>query len=134
MRAALIGFISLTLTSCTSVTKTPACNGTTMTETRLYFGMSIPHGKPVTTTKFDAFVRTQVVPRFAEGFTLLNASGQWLDTETHQPLSESSKLLIRLHNADAGQEAAISDIIAAYKAQFHQQSVLRTDALVCAAF
>ena len=62
------------------------------------------------------------------------AEGAWRSARTGETIRQPSRVLLRLRKADAAQETALAAIVAAYKTGFQQQSVLRVDAEVCAAF
>ena len=89
----------------------------------LYFGTARPHGA-VTPTEWQDFVRDEIVPRFPQGYTLLEAQGQWrkADGSIEQ---ESSHVLQVAHPADARSERALTEIVERYKTRFEQEAVLR---------
>jgi hypothetical protein len=101
--------------------------------TELYFGLTWTQGV-ISEAQFQDFVAQDVVPRIPEGFTILQAEGAWRSTRTGQTIRQPSRVLLRLRKDDPAQSAALNEIIAAYKTRFQQQSVLRVDAAVCAAF
>ena len=107
--------------------------GEDMVETQLFFGLSKKHGE-VSPAEWKDFLNRDVVPRFAEGFTVLDGQGFWLSTEAKQTISEKSKVIVRLHAKGTGQDQAIGEIVDAYKKRFAQESVLRVDRSVCAQF
>ena len=101
--------------------------------TELFFGLTWREGV-ISEAQWQEFVAKEIVPRLPEGFTIVPAEGAWLSSRTGQTIRQPSRVLLRLRKADATQEAALAAIIAAYKTRFAQQSVLRVDAEVCAAF
>jgi hypothetical protein len=130
---------ALTLTACVSVPAAEPVSaicraGDALVETQLFFGLSKPKGGVVSTRAFDAFVRAEVVPRFPEGFTVLDGAGFWRDGATQRTISEKSKVVVRLHNGDEASDQAIGAVVAAYKTTFNQEAVLRVDRPVCAQF
>ncbi|MEZ0224613.1 MAG: DUF3574 domain-containing protein [Alphaproteobacteria bacterium] len=111
----------------------PVClSGKPFTETKLYFGMNKPTGGTVSAHDWQAFVDTDIAPRFPEGFTVVDAHGAWLGRAEGKTISENSKIVIRLH--DGAQSKAIEEIIDSYKKKFAQEAVMRVDTGVCAAF
>jgi len=99
------------------------------TRTELFFGGSIPSGGKVTKRKWKNFVYKYVIPKFPEGFTVLQATGKWLDEDTNQTISEKSRVIIFVY-PDTGKvqaDSALHDISQAYMDLFDQQSVLRMD-------
>ncbi len=101
--------------------------------TELFFGLTWREGV-ITEAQWQDFVAKDIVPRLPEGFTVLPGEGAWLSSRTGQTIRQPSRVLMRLRKQDPAQETAIAGIIAAYKTRFAQQSVLRVDAEVCAAF
>lgn len=121
--------VLLTLSACTSA---PCSADRRMVETQLYFGMNKPYGT-VSDKEWRAFVAHEIAPRFTEGFTVVNARGVWLDA-SHRPVSENSKILIRIHVAKSAEDKKIDEIVVGYKRAFAQESVLRVDTPICAQF
>ena len=103
------------------------------TMTELYFGLTWSQGA-ITEAEWQDFVAAEIVPRFPEGVTIVPAEGAWRSTRTGQTIRQPSRVLLRLRKDEPAQETAIAGVIAAYKSRFQQQSVLRVDAPVCAAF
>ena len=108
----------------------PAGSDSAIQET-LYFGTQTPAG-PVTPDAWGAFVDHVVTPRLPDGFTVWPASGQW-QSATSGIVKEPSYVLSLVHSHDASQDAAIEQIIAAYKSKFRQEAVLRVTANACMA-
>jgi hypothetical protein len=104
-----------------------------MVETQLFFGLVTKHGE-VTAAEWKDFLARDVVPRFAEGFTVLDAQGFWLNGQLKKTISEKSKVILRIHPEGTPHDQAIVEIIDAYKKRFAQESVLRVDRAVCAQF
>lgn len=122
----------LMLSACVPPAEKLCVSGKPYTETKLYFGMNKPTGGRVSASDWQKFVDTDIAPRFPEGFTVIDAHGAWLGREEGKTISESSKIVIRLH--DTAEEKAIGDIIDSYKKKFEQEAVMRVDTGVCAAF
>lgn len=111
-----------------------ACQvGQGMVETSLYLGMARPGGV-ISRYAFNRFVETEVVPRWKEGFTLIEAQGLWRSEERNITEREPSHVLIRLHDGSPESSAGIEAIRAAYIKAFDQDAVLRTDRKTCADF
>jgi hypothetical protein len=140
MRAILAGFLGLAATGCVSVSEVreaasaPACRvGEPMVETILYLGMLRPGGS-VSRYAFAQFVEKEVVPRWKEGFTILEGQGLWLSEQRGITEREPSHVLVRLHDGSAAASADVEAIRAAYIKAFQQDAVLRTDRQTCADF
>lgn len=144
-RLALALLISLTLSSCIGVRlhdragRVPlaltSCqrSESVMQKTTLYFAATHGNGSEVSLLDWNRFLAAVITPRFPAGLSWIAAQGQWQNAEgivTREP----SRLLVLIHDKNAEAETRIGEIIAAYKQQFDQQSVLRERASVCAAF
>jgi len=108
------------------------CSGSSMIETQLFFGLSRPGGGTVSDSDWNEFLRAEIAPRFAEGFSVIDSRGFWLDGKSKQTITEDSKIISRLLRPGDAEE--IAQIIDAYRKKFEQESVLRVDTPVCAKF
>jgi hypothetical protein len=99
----------------------------------LYFGTGRPHGPDVTPQEWSAFVGAEIAPRFPQGFSVLEAQGQWRNADG-SVAHELTHVLQVLHPDDAATAAALDAIAARYKAQFQQEAVLQVHAPACMAF
>jgi hypothetical protein len=130
---AIVAFV-FSLCACSSVDAPRAClTGKPAVETQLYFGLSRSNGA-VSPRQWQDFVAHEIAPRFREGFTVMDGRGFWLSEAAKRTISENSKVLIRVHDGSAKENEAIDTIIESYKHAFAQESVLRVDRGVCAAF
>jgi hypothetical protein len=89
----------------------------------LYFGRLKPDGSVVTDAEWHAFVQEQVTPRFPDGFTVVDAVGQYR-TRAGELKTEPTKVLIIAHPPEARPRAAIQELRDAYRRLFQQESVL----------
>ena len=106
-------------------------------QTELYFGRGTDDTEgEITDEQWQGFLDSEVTPRFPDGLTVLDGYGQFLNA-SGEIASEDSTVLIILAPLDPTGEtsAALDEIREAYKAEFDQESVLRTDTYpVCTAF
>jgi hypothetical protein len=93
--------------------------------TLLFFGLGTNDGGQIAAGRFDAFVNLEIVTRFPDGFTLLDARGQW--REGGIGYAEPSRVLLIVHEPTVANEESIEAIRNAYKQQFKQTAVLRMD-------
>lgn len=103
----------------------------------LYFGTTKKDGTAYSPEEFDAFLDTEITPRFPDGLTLLTGLGQWQGEDDEEVLQERSQVLIILYPADTARESSekLEEIRDLYEMQFSQFSVLRADAAeVCTSF
>ena len=95
--------------------------------TDLFFGAGT-----VDAASWSRFVAQIVTPRFPQGLTILDASGQWRDgAMIHR---EPTRVLVIYHRDDVASGARIETIRSIYRRRFSQQSVLRADSTACIAF
>ena len=100
--------------------------------TTLYFGTAKTTGV-VSREEWLAFLADSVTPRFPQGLTVADVSGQWR-TASGEIVREASHALTLVHPNDAANDSAIDQIIARYKSSFAQEAVMRTDSPVCVSF
>lgn len=104
-----------------------------MVRDTLYLGRNRPDGGRVGDAEWQAFVDDVVVPRFPDGFTVVEARGHWR-SGAGAIESEPSMLLIVLHGGDAASSAAMTAIADEYKQRFRQEAVLHERGPTCAGF
>jgi len=63
---------------------------TNLLKDELYFGLTKPGGETISESEWQEFVKTVITPRFREGLTVLDGSGQFL---TRRENSEQEKTL-----------------------------------------
>ena len=98
----------------------------------IYFGTAAPNG-PVTPEAWEAFLSSSVTPRFPQGLTFWQASGQWQGAGGAITREYAFVLNLVRHDDDRS-EASIRTIIAEYKSHFRQEAVLRVRSPACASF
>jgi hypothetical protein len=103
-----------------------------MVNERVYFGTQRPGGE-VSSAEWADFVDRTIAAGFPDGFTSWPAEGRWRGADG-SIVREPSHVLALVHPGDAASDAAIAGILAAYKARFEQEAVLRVRAPACVAF
>lgn len=93
-------------------------------QTELFFGLSKPDGTIVTEDEWNRFVDDYISPKFNEGFTVVDARGQWTDVD-NKIMKEKTKLVIVVYKHSREMDASISFVINNYKRLFQQGSVLK---------
>lgn len=109
-------------------------DGQTMSKVELYFGLDIPGGGKVKSEEWQSFIDNEITPRFPDGLTIDNVSGQWRDARTNETIEEQSRMVMILYKPSAEAEKAIEDIRTGYKTEFQQDSVMRLDESNCVSF
>jgi hypothetical protein len=100
----------------------------------MYFGRNIGGALGVSEEAWDAFVDSEITPRFPDGLTVADAQGQWRDTETGAIVREPSKQLTLFLGDETRDRAALDEIAEAYKRQFQQQAVALVIERSCVSF
>jgi hypothetical protein len=137
---ALVALLTLALAACETAAPPSAASACraplkAMTQVDLYFGRNIPGGGgEVSDAQWRSFLDEVVTPRFPDGLSVLDIQGQWKSTRTGTIARERSKRLSVIVPDAAAAAADIEAIKAAYKQRYRQESVLQSEAGVCAAF
>ena len=77
----------------------------------------------VSEASWARFLSAEVTPRFPDGFTVIDAKGQWRAPGGEKISHERSKLLMIAMPPAADNDDRLQKIIDAYKTRFKQQSV-----------
>ena len=85
----------------------------------------------VTRGQFRAFLDAEVTPRFPNGFTIIDANGQWREGPEAGIVREPSFALLVVLRDDADGARRLQEIADAYKHRFQQQSVLVSLSRTC---
>lgn len=137
MRALAALVAALALAGCVSVDVDTSltCGGglTSTTTAELVFGRNIGSGLGVSEADWQAFMDTEVTPRFPEGLTVFDAAGQWRGVNG-AIIAEPSKVLLLVLAGASGEAEKIEAIRAAYRARFRQDAVLLIERPACVAF
>ena len=96
----------------------------------VYFGTNTSSGS-VTPEDWTRFLSEAVTPRFPEGLSVWQASGQWR-AASGVMVNEPTYILSLIHSDGAATNKAMEDILSSYKTRFQQDAVLRVTASVCA--
>ena len=123
-------WLLLLLAGCTPPPQACTFPGTSpMLVAQLYFGRAnIPD------TAWAAFAADTLTPNFPDGFTALDAAGQWREAPDKPIEREPSKLVIVATPDTETTRGNLAAVIAAYRTRFGQKSVgLILDAK-CASF
>lgn len=130
IRLAIV-LVPLALAACATVGTTACPAGAEPSAQELiYFGTQTPSGH-VTPEQWTAFVDQVITPRLPGGFTTWPASGQWRSAGV--TVKEPSYVLSFVHAHEPSQGPVVEQIIAAYKAKFQQEAVLRVTSRACMA-
>lgn len=116
--------------------QTLACHGAQKPKeiAELMFGRNIGNRLGVSEAAWTGFVAHEMTPRFPDGLTVVDATGQWRDTKTGKVVREPSKRVEIVLPGAGDDEDKLDAIVAAYKHQFRQQAVGVVVRLACVAF
>lgn len=87
-----------------------------------------------TDARWKLFLAREVTPRFPDGLTVYETSGQWRDPDRKLIVREKSRVLRILVPADPPVHDRIEAVAAAYRKQFAQKSVGIVTRPACASF
>ncbi len=104
-----------------------------MRTAQLFFGRNIGDKPGVTEKDFQAFVDSEITPRFPEGLTVMDGGGQWQGAE-NVLIREASKIVVLVFAPGQGRMAKVDEVRKAYKQRFRQESVLTVTQDACVAF
>lgn len=138
LAAASLAVLASGCVSVSRVTENIACrtNEQAAIAESLYFGTVMPGGKAgekVSPEDWQRFLADTVTPRFPEGLTHWPASGQWL-SPTGELHKEDSYVLSIVHKDEPKYDAAVRDVIAAYRSRFKHEAVLRVRTMSCMSY
>jgi Protein of unknown function (DUF3574) len=101
------------------------CHGTQQSKmvAELLFGRNIGRSIGVSEAAWARFVAGELTPHFPDGLTITDAVGQRRDRDSGRTVQEPSKHVEIVLPGNRDDEARLDAVAAAYKRQFHQQSV-----------
>ena len=135
MRPILAVLATLTLGGCATAPLSLCPAGQqSMMVVQLLFGRDVGGRRVVGESDWRRFVDREITPRFPDGLTELDASGQWRDPATRTVSREASKVVVIAFRPDAGVQERLTAIAEAYKQRFRQKSVGIVTNPACASF
>jgi hypothetical protein len=128
--------VTATTSSAGAQTATPPCHGAQQPKmvAELMFGRDIGHGVGVSEPEWQRFVARELVSRFPDGLTIIDAIGQWRDRDNGRIVREPSKHVEIVLTGNKDDDARLDAVVAAYKRAFHQHSVGVIVRPACVAF
>jgi hypothetical protein len=100
----------------------------------LFFGQSIPGRGDLTDAEWQRFLDDTVTVNLPNGYTVVGATGAWMNPTTHRTIRETSKLLTVALPMTAESLAAVDRIRTEYQLRFHQELVGMTVEQACGSF
>jgi Protein of unknown function (DUF3574) len=123
---AAAGAVLLAAAACGSASAEPAaCRGAERPRemAELIFGRRIGKDGIVAEAAWQRFVAREIIPRFADGLTIIAANGQWRDPATRRISREPATLVIIAMPGGGDDHERLVAISEAYKKLFRQRSV-----------
>jgi hypothetical protein len=99
----------------------------------LFFGRDIGDAPGVSDEDWRGFVDTEISPRFPSGLSVNDVYGQWRAPDG-KFVREPSKAVLLVLAGTRGEARRLQAVREAYRAQFHQQSVLLVEQRACVSF
>jgi len=107
--------------------QTPAlsCTGALRSQqvAELLFGRDIGHRRGVSDSGFAHFVARELTPRFPDGLTITDATGQWRGPASGRLVREATKRVEIVLPGHVDDQARLDAVVTACKREFRQQSV-----------
>lgn len=103
------------------------------TTAELFFGRNVEDNGVVSEADWGRFVDAEVTPRFPDGLSVNDVYGQWRNP-TGAFVREQSKALFLVLSGAPDERQKLDLVRNAYKARFHQESVMLVEQQACVAF
>lgn len=118
-----------------TVSFAPSC-GAGLQDSRiadLYFGRNIGGSFGVDDAEWQAFVDREITPRFPDGLSITDVSGQWRGP-SGEIVREPSKAVMVILSGEPDERAKLDAIRAAYVEAFDQDAVMLIQRSACVGF
>lgn len=118
-----------------TVSFAPSC-GAGLQDSRiadLYFGRNIGGSFGVDDAEWQAFVDREITPRFPDGLSITDVSGQWRGP-SGEIVREPSKAVMVILSGEPDARAKLDAIRAAYVEAFDQDAVMLIQRTACVGF
>jgi Protein of unknown function (DUF3574) len=135
LRAAAILVLALALAGAAGAQSADCRAGQRAKEVaELMFGRNVGNRLAVSETQWSRFVDREIISRFPDGLTVLNAAGEWRDRASSRIMREPSKVVHIVLPGTPEDIARLNEIVEAYKRRFKQQSVVVIVRPACVSF
>jgi hypothetical protein len=129
-------FVTAHIPACIAHAQPIECRGAHKPQevAELIFGRSVGGPIEVSEAQWTLFVDNEITPRFPDGLTVYDATGQWRDKASNKVTRETSKIVLIVLSGHPEDLARLNDIAEAYKRTFGQQSVGMIVRAACVSF
>jgi len=100
----------------------------------LYFGRSVKGRADVTDAEWLDFRDRSITPNLPDGYTVLDATGAWMNPQSRVTITETTKVLVTSLPPTQDAFAAIQRVRQAYRDRFNQLLIGMTRQPGCADF
>jgi hypothetical protein len=100
---------------------------------RLFLGRSADARPAVSEAEFNKFVASELTPRFPNGLTVIDGGERWRGSGDRL-VREAQKVVLIVLPSEGEASKRIAAVRDAYKARFHQDSVLLVGQAACVSF
>ncbi len=117
-------------------TATLSCSGTQRPKqvAEVLFGRDIGRRIGVSETAWDRFVTRELTPRFPDGLTITDATGQWRDPADGRIVREPAKRVEIVLPGNDDDQGRLDAVVQAYKREFRQRLVVVIVRIACVSF
>jgi hypothetical protein len=128
-------FVLLLAAGCATETGQPACppGYRALVMAEAFFGRTVAGRVDVSDAEWAVFAAEELTARFPDGLSITDMSGQWRGRDGNIVREATKRVSIVLTEPEA-QRANLLAAADAYRARFAQESVLLSEAPVCARF
>ena len=116
--------LTITIWAFQAVAQNPETHSNSWTRTELYYGAGRV-ADPEREARWETYINEVVTPRFPEGLTLLEGTGQWRVKEGQTPRRNRTRILILIHKNTPEKSQQVDEIRTLWKEISGHQSVLR---------
>ncbi len=139
VRASLLGFACLCLLGrlpLAAQTAALSCFGMQRPKqvAEVLFGRDIGQRFGVSETAWNRFVARELTPRFPDGLTTTDATGQWRDPADGRIVREPAKRVEIVLPGNGDDQARLDAVVRAYKREFRQRLVVVIVRTACVSF
>jgi hypothetical protein len=110
----------------------PACH--TPQQPKQVAELLFGRGTEVSEPAWARFVARELTPRFPDGLTISDASGQWRNPTSGMVVREPAKRVEIVLPGKDDDQARLDAVVSAYKHDFHQRSVVVIVRSACVSF
>ena len=117
-------------------TPAPSCFGAQRPKqiAEILFGRDIGRRIGVSEAAWARFVARELTPRFPDGLTVTDATGQWRDPADGSIVREPAKRVEIVLPGNADDPARLDAVVRAYKREFRQRLVVVIVQMACVSF